>query len=61
MYQSFWVMRKWLLFNQPSQSAVTNVHDACIFPMLSKCVSGIQALFYFACLLKGEELYEYVK
>lgn len=21
----------WLLFNQPSQSPVTNVHDACIF------------------------------
>ena len=61
MHHLFWVMRKWILFNQPSQSAATNVHDACIFPMLSKNVSGIQALFYGACLLKGEELYKCVK
>jgi hypothetical protein len=31
--------RDWLLFNQPSQSPVTNVHDACIFPMMSKAVT----------------------
>ena len=31
--------RDWLLFNQPSQSPATNVHDACIFPMMSKAVS----------------------
>ena len=61
MYHAFWVLRGWILFNQPSQSAATNVHDACIFPMLSKHVSKLQALFYNACLLKGEELYSCVK
>jgi len=24
--------RDWLLFNQPSQSPITNVHNACVFP-----------------------------
>ena len=36
--------RDWLLFNQPSQSPITNVHDACIFPMMSKMVSMEQAV-----------------
>ena len=51
----------WLLFNQPSQSPVTNVHDACIFPMMSKHVSKVQALRSGSIMLKGEELYEIVK
>ena len=48
--------KEWLLFNQPSQSPVTNVHDACIFPMMSKAVSSNQAMVYGSQLLKGEEL-----
>lgn len=49
--------KNWIIFNQPSQSPVTNVHDACIFPMLCKMVSKAQALHYGRILLKGEELY----
>ena len=52
--------RGWLIFNQPSQSPVTNVHDACIFPMLSKEVSKVQALKYGSIMLKGDELYHAV-
>ena len=53
--------RGWLLFNQPSQSPVTNVHDACVFPMMSKKVSAVQAIMFGSILLKGEQLYETVK
>ena len=48
--------RDWLLFNQPSQSPITNVHDACIFPMMSKSASKSQALVFGSQLSKGEEL-----
>ena len=48
--------REWLLFDQPSQSPVTNVHDACIFPMMSKKVSSEQAMMFGSTLLKGEQL-----
>ena len=48
--------KDWILFQQPSQSPVTNVHDACIFPMMSKAVSTEQALQFGAVLLKGEDL-----
>ena len=47
---------KWLLFNQPFHSPVTNVHDACIFPMMSKQVSNQQALAFGSRIMKGEEL-----
>ena len=53
--------RGWLIFNQPSQSPITNVHDACIFPMMSKAVSTVQGLEYGSRLLKGEQLYQTVK
>jgi hypothetical protein len=49
-----------LIFNQPSQSPITNVHDACIFPMMSKAVSRNQALNFRATLLKGEQLHQAV-
>ena len=49
-----------IIFNQPSQSPVTNVHDACIFPMMSKCVSRDQANIFGAKLLKVEQLNETV-
>ena len=52
--------RGWILFRQPSQSPMTNVHDACIFPMMSKLVSKVQAVDYFARILKGEELHQAV-
>lgn len=46
----------WVRFNQPPQSPVTNVHDAAIFPMLSKLVSRIQAVMFGGRLLVGDEL-----
>ena len=48
--------RNWLLFNQPSQSPITNVYNACDFPIMSKAVSLNQALVYGTRLMKGEEL-----
>ena len=48
--------RDWILFNQPAQSPITNVHDACVFPMLSKAVSREQAVTFGSRLLKGEQL-----
>lgn len=50
----------WILFNQPPQSPITNVHDACIFPMLSKMVSREQATTFGSRLLKGDQLHETV-
>ena len=61
MYNEFWNLRQWILFNQPPNSPMTNVHDTCIFPMLSKVVSWIQSIFYGARLLKGNQLYVAVK
>jgi hypothetical protein len=52
--------RDWLLFNQPSQSPITNVHNACIFPMMSKSVSWEQAIVFGCRLLRGEQLYNSV-
>ena len=53
--------RGWILFRQPLQSPVTNVHDACVFLMMSKAVSTLQALIFGSTLLKGEQLYQTVK
>ena len=52
--------RGWVIFNQPSQSPMTNVHDACIFPMMSKAASTVSAVDYEARLLQGEQLHEVV-
>ena len=52
--------REWLIFNQPSQSPVTNVHDACIFPMMSKEVSKEQAVSFRSTLLRNEQLHQTV-
>ena len=49
-----------IIFNQPSQSPVTNVHDACIFPMLSKYVSREQTNVFGAKLLSIDQLIETV-
>ena len=48
--------RGWLIFRQPAQSPITNIHDIFIFPMLSKAVSRDQALIFGSTLLKDEEL-----
>ena len=53
--------REWLLFNQPSQLPVTNVHDACIFPMLSKEVSKEQAVNFSSTMLRTEQLHATVQ
>ena len=50
----------WIIFNQPPQSPITNVHDACIFPMMSKKVSREQATTFGSRLLKGEQLHQTV-
>ena len=55
--RSMFEERGWILFNQPSQSPITNVHDACIFPMMSKSLSKIQAVDYYARVLQGEQLH----
>ena len=47
-------------FNQSSQSPTFNVHDSCVFPMLSKAVSREQALLFGSTLLKGEQLHDTV-
>ena len=54
--ENIFAQKQWILFNQPPQSPITNVHDACIFPMLSKKVSAEQAATFGCTLLKGEEL-----
>ena len=60
MKHEFWEKCEWALFNQLSQSPTFNVHDPCIFPMLSKDVIREQALVFGAILLKGEQLNETV-
>ena len=60
-----WMDRKfdelgWVRFNQPPQSPVTNIHDACIFPMLSKNLSREQAINFNARLLVGNQIRESV-
>ena len=49
--------KEWILFNQPPQSPITNVHDACIFPMMSKYVSREQAVSFNSTILRPEELH----
>ena len=56
MKKEFWDKREWVNFNQSSQSPTFNVHDMCIFPVLSKRVSREQALSFGSTLLKGEQL-----
>ena len=60
MKHEFLEKREWVLFNQSSQSPRFNVHDSCIFPMISKDVSREQVLVFGARLLKGEQLNETV-
>ena len=60
MHKEFWDKRGWMNFNQSSQSPTFNVHDSCVFPMLSKAVSREQALLFGSTLLKGEQLHDTV-
>ena len=48
--------RDWIIFNQPPLSPALNVHDSCIFPLMSKQVSGEQAVLFGNRVLVGEEL-----
>ena len=50
--------REWLIFNQPPQSPVANVKDACLFLMWSKAVSSDQALSIGSNLLGGGQIYQ---
>ena len=52
--------RGWLIFLQPPNSPLLNVHDACVFPMLSKLVSHLQAVMFGNRALEGDELNEAV-
>ena len=52
--------RDWLLLNQAPKSAEVNVHDSCVFPMMSKQVSSEQAFTFGHRVLRGEELYNTV-
>ena len=48
--------RNWVVFNQPPQSPVTNVHDACIFSMMTRYVSRQQAVNYSNRQFQLEEI-----
>ena len=51
----------WIFAFQPSQSPITNVHDSCIFPSLSKRVTKEQGVLKGSKQLDGEELWKVVK
>jgi hypothetical protein len=52
--------RGWIFKLQPSQSPITNISDACIFPSLSKKVSSNQAFNFKGIrkILKGDEIWD---
>ena len=53
--EEFW-KRDWIIFNQPPLSPTLNVHDSCIFPMMSKKVLSESVLLFGSHVLRGEEL-----
>ena len=57
----FFDSKGWLRFNQPPQSPVTNVHDACIFPMMAKILSREQAIRFGSKILVGNQINELVR
>ena len=50
--------RDWIIFNEPPLSPALNVHDSCIFPMLSKKVSSESVVLFGSRVLVGEELHQ---
>jgi hypothetical protein len=52
--------RGWIFKFQPSQCPISNVNDACVFPSLSKKVSGNQAKQFDGVrkILRGEAIWE---
>ena len=53
--------RDWVLLNHQSpKSAEVNVHNSCVFPMMSKQVSSEQAFTFGHRILRGEELHQTV-
>lgn len=55
LYEEF-NKRGWMLVFQPPNSPICNVKDACVFPLLSKAVSALQATVYNNKLLEGDEI-----
>ena len=49
--------RGWIYGHQPSQSPVTNIHDQCIFPSMSKHVSTESAVRHGKRCLREEEIW----
>lgn len=54
-------IRGWILKFQPSQSPLTNIKDACIFPAMSKEVTAEQGLSHGSHVLETEQLWTLVK
>ena len=48
--------RDWIILDQAPQSPTTNIHDACMFPMMSKQVTRDQSFLFRIRVLVGEEL-----
>ena len=48
----------WVVRRQPPNSPMINVHDAALFPSLSKTVSKNQAFKYQSRHMRGNELWE---
>ena len=53
--------RGWLFVLQPSQSPLTNVLDAAVFPSISKTVSKNQTMLFGPTVLHSDQLWETVK
>ena len=53
-------LRGWILKFQPSQSPLTNIKDACIFPAMSKEVTAEQGLSHGSHVLETEQLWKVV-
>ena len=53
---NYFCQRDSLIFNQPPQSPVTNVKDACLFPMWTKAVSSDQDFRIGSNILSREQM-----
>ena len=58
---NYFCQHDWLIFNQPFQSLVKNVKDACIFLIWSKAVSSEKALNIVSEILSGERIYQKIQ
>ena len=53
--------RGWIFAFQPSQSPITNIHDAYIFSALSRTITIEQGVTNGSPILKGEQLWNTVR